>query len=81
MSSFQNCAGIYSAEGSRSNIFVRRGAILFTPPVASGLLPGCLRTELLESGLCRKAVLPETELEDEVYFDNSLRGLVRDVAS
>jgi para-aminobenzoate synthetase/4-amino-4-deoxychorismate lyase len=63
-------------EGSRSNVFVRRGSRLITPPLTSGLLPGCLRAELLESGVCREDVLTEADLDGEVYFGNSLRGLV-----
>ena len=37
-------------EGARSNIFIRRDGVLLTPPLSSGLLPGILRAELLESG-------------------------------
>ncbi len=63
-------------EGARSNIFVRRGDILLTPPLSSGVLPGCLRAELLESGAAREAVLHPADLAGEVYLGNSLRGLV-----
>ncbi|MDD2859445.1 MAG: aminodeoxychorismate synthase component I [Acidiphilium sp.] len=63
-------------EGSRSNIFVKYGSRLVTPPVTSGLLPGCLRAELLESGVCQEGPLTEADLGGEVYFGNSLRGLV-----
>jgi para-aminobenzoate synthetase / 4-amino-4-deoxychorismate lyase len=63
-------------EGTRSNIFVKRGSVLLTPPLTSGLLPGCLRAELLESGFCQEEVLTEADLDGEVYFGNSLRGLV-----
>ncbi len=65
-------------EGSRTNIFVRRGDCLLTPPLASGLLNGVLRRVLLEEGRCREAVLTSDDLEaaDEIFFGNSLRGLV-----
>ena len=63
-------------EGARSNIFVRRGGLLLTPPASSGLLPGILRAELLESGQAKEAVLTEADLSGEVYFGNSLRGLI-----
>jgi para-aminobenzoate synthetase / 4-amino-4-deoxychorismate lyase len=63
-------------EGSRSNIFVRRGSRLITPSLNCGLLPGCLRAELLENGTCEEGVLTEADLNGEVYFGNSLRGLV-----
>ncbi len=64
-------------EGARSNIFIKRGGVLLTPPMSSGLLPGILRGELLESGAAREAALTEADLSGEVYFGNSLRGLIR----
>jgi len=63
-------------EGARSNVFVRRGGKLLTPPIFSGLLPGILRAELIENGKCEEAVLNEADLAGEVYFGNSLRGLI-----
>ena len=63
-------------EGARSNIFVKRGGKLLTPPLTSGLLPGILRAELLESGQCEEAILTKPDLSGELYFGNSLRGLV-----
>lgn len=63
-------------EGARSNIFIRRDGVLLTPPLSSGLLPGILRAELLESGKARVSVLTESDLSGEVYFGNSLRGLI-----
>jgi para-aminobenzoate synthetase/4-amino-4-deoxychorismate lyase len=65
-------------EGSRSNLFLAHGDKLLTPVASSGLLPGCLRQELLATGRCREAVLTLADLDaaDQVYFGNSLRGLV-----
>ena len=65
-------------EGSRSNLFIRRGAQLFTPPLSSGLLDGVLRRELLEQVKCVEAVLTPDDLisADEVLLGNSLRGLI-----
>ena len=63
-------------EGARSNIFIKRGGQLLTPPLSSGLLPGILRAELLETGQCEEAILTEDDLGGEVYFGNSLRGLI-----
>src|SRR5690606_24967040 len=37
-------------EGSFTNLFVEKSGRLLTPPLASGLLPGTLRAELLASG-------------------------------
>jgi para-aminobenzoate synthetase/4-amino-4-deoxychorismate lyase len=66
-------------EGSRSNVFLEIGGEMLTPAAASGLLPGCLRAELLDTGACREAVLTLADLDraSAVWFGNSLRGLVR----
>jgi para-aminobenzoate synthetase / 4-amino-4-deoxychorismate lyase len=66
------------AEGSRTNIFIERGGKLLTPPLASGLLPGVLRSELLASGKAEEAVLTAGDLVSgaTVYLGNSVRGLV-----
>jgi len=66
------------AEGSRTNVFVRIGGKLFTPPHSGGLLNGCLRREMLANGECEERVLTLAELEkNEVWLGNSLRGLIR----
>ena len=72
---FRNARGELT-EGARSNIFVRRDGVLLTPPLDCGLLPGCLRAELLETGQAREAVLTPADLQGEVWFGNSLRGLI-----
>jgi para-aminobenzoate synthetase/4-amino-4-deoxychorismate lyase len=66
-------------EGSRTNIFVRRGGRLFTPPLSCGLLDGVLRRELIETGQCEEAVLTPAVLAiaDEVLLGNSLRGFIQ----
>jgi para-aminobenzoate synthetase/4-amino-4-deoxychorismate lyase len=66
-------------EGARSNIFIKRGDVLLTPPLAAGVLDGRLRAELIASGKAREAVLTPDDLKGEVYFGNSLRGLIRGV--
>jgi len=65
------------AEGSRTNVFVRIGGRLFTPPLAAGILDGVLRRELLDSGRCAERTLAPEDLAsaDEVLLGNSLRGL------
>ncbi|HET7334985.1 MAG TPA: chorismate-binding protein, partial [Rhizomicrobium sp.] len=70
-------------ESARANLFVRIGGVLFTPPLSSGPLPGCLRRELLARGECAERVLTLDDLDraDAVYFGNSLRGLVLALAS
>jgi para-aminobenzoate synthetase/4-amino-4-deoxychorismate lyase len=64
-------------EGARSNLFVKRGDVLLTPPLVSGLLPGILRAELIAQGRAKEAILTPEDLDGEVYFGNSLRGLIR----
>jgi len=66
-------------EGSFTNVFVARNGFLLTPPVSSGLLPGTLRAELLDTGRAREHVLTPADLEtaDAIYLGNSVRGLVR----
>jgi len=63
-------------EGARSNIFVRRGKTMLTPPLTSGLLDGRLRAELIATGQAREAVLTVDDLKGDVLFGNSLRGLI-----
>ncbi len=66
------------AEGARSNIFIARDGVLLTPPLSSGALDGRLRAELIASGKAREAVLTPDDLKNaEVYFGNSLRGLIK----
>lgn len=66
-------------EGSITSIFLERDGVLLTPPLASGLLPGTLRAELLATGRAREAVLTLADLEsaDVIWLGNSVRGLMR----
>jgi len=64
------------AEASRTNIFVRRGSGLVTPPLSAGVLDGVLRSELMEQGTCVEATLMPADLIGEVFLGNSLRGLI-----
>jgi len=66
-------------EGSFTNLFIERGGRLFTPALASGLLPGTLRAELLARGEAREAVLTLADLEaaEAIFLGNSVRGLFR----
>ncbi len=72
-------------EGAISNLFVRCGKRLLTPPVEAGLLPGVFRRYLLtQAPLANLGVtVVETALRpadlaraDRVYIGNSVRGLV-----
>lgn len=66
-------------EGTITSLFLDDGSgILKTPPLASGLLAGVLREELLESGRAVEAVLRPDDIEkSDVLVGNSLRGLIR----
>jgi para-aminobenzoate synthetase/4-amino-4-deoxychorismate lyase len=66
-------------EGSRTNVFLERDGVWLTPPLACGLLDGCLRRELIENGPQRvvECVLrPADLLTGRVWFGNALRGLI-----
>ena len=64
-------------EGSRTNIFLEIDGELLTPVLSSGLLPGTLRAQLLESGKAKEALLTEEALNkaSAIYLGNSVRGL------
>jgi len=66
------------AEGSRTNVFVEVDGVLVTPPLSAGVLDGCLRRELTDSGKCAERTLMPADLAraQEVYLGNSLRGLI-----
>ena len=53
---FRDAAG-FLTEGSFTSLFVERGGMLLTPPLARGLLPGILRARLIEEGRAEEADL------------------------
>jgi len=67
-------------EGTRHNIFIRKGGQLLTPPILAGVLPGTLRQELIETGdlpvIETSLTLDDLARADAVYLGNSVRGLV-----
>lgn len=65
-------------EGAFNNIFVKRGDILYTPPVECGLLDGILRQSLMADGVkLQEKILTIADLKqaDHIYMGNSVRGL------
>lgn len=68
-------------EGARSNIVIRRGDTLLTPPLDCGVLPGVYRSFLLSSGkqnVREERLYPDDLMSaDELFVCNALRGLVR----
>ncbi len=65
-------------ESTRANIALRIGDEWFTPPVASGLLGGVFRGQLLEEGALRERVLTVSDLDtaEEIRLFNSVRGWI-----
>jgi para-aminobenzoate synthetase/4-amino-4-deoxychorismate lyase len=64
-------------EGTYSNLFVREGDTLFTPPVSCGLLAGVYRDYVLGTqDQARERVLTPDDLQraDAVYCCNAVRG-------
>ncbi|MCE8512960.1 aminotransferase class IV family protein [Ruegeria pomeroyi] len=74
---FLNRAG-QVCEGTITNVFMASDDGLLTPPLASGLLPGILRAELLAIGRAREVALHPNDLRNAqtLYCGNSLRGLI-----
>jgi len=70
-------------EGAISNIFIRQGGKLLTPPLSSGVLPGIYRRHLLETNaIAEESILTTKDLvsAEAVFLCNSIRGL-REVKS
>lgn len=71
-------------EGSVSNIFMVKNGRLITPPVGLGILPGITRQRVLELSqeieiptAQRPFTIAELLSADEVFYTNSVRGIVR----
>lgn len=60
------------------NLVVKIGSALFTPPVASGLLPGTFRAQLLEEGTIQEKTLFKKDVQhaDNMWLINSVRQWV-----
>lgn len=64
-------------EGTITNLFVKNGDRLVTPPLNDGLLKGVLRQELLETDKAVEGVITCQDLDNNVFFvGNSLRELI-----
>ncbi len=68
-------------EGGRSNVFVRVNGQWLTPPLSAGVLPGVMRSVLLDDPdwNASEAVITRAMLEtaDDIILCNALRGAVR----
>ena len=68
------------SEGATTNIFINKMGLLYTPPVASGILPGVFRKSWLQKNInIKEEVLYKDDLliADEILLTNSLRGIVK----
>ncbi|MDH7798162.1 MULTISPECIES: chorismate-binding protein [unclassified Beijerinckia] len=65
-------------EFTRGNVAVMIDGALVTPPLSSGLLPGTLRGELLQTGQMQERVVRLEDLKsaDSIWFLNGLRGKI-----
>ena len=63
-------------ETNISNIVYQKDGELFTPPVRCGLLPGIMRSHLLENKIIKERVIIKNDLlkVDRLFLINSLRG-------
>lgn len=64
-------------EGSFTSLFVPRGDVLITPPLADGLLPGILRADLIAQGRAIEGAVALEDLAQEFFVGNAVRGLIR----
>lgn len=64
-------------EGARTNIVLKIGGRLYTPPQGCGLLGGIMRAKLLERGACAEKILYADDLAaaEKIYCLNSVRGM------
>jgi para-aminobenzoate synthetase / 4-amino-4-deoxychorismate lyase len=67
-------------EGGRSNVFVKLDGRWWTPPLASGLLPGVMRQVLLEDPTLgareRRLTLHDVRNAEALFVCNALRGVL-----
>jgi para-aminobenzoate synthetase/4-amino-4-deoxychorismate lyase len=70
----------YVTEGGRSNIFIRKNAVWSTPPISDGVLPGVMRSVLLDDSsmqtIEKQITMADLFDADEIILCNSLRGVL-----
>ena len=71
----------FVTEGGRSNVFIKKDGRWLTPPLASGCLPGVMRSMVLNDAkyqALEQDITPADVLSaEEVIFTNALRGIVK----
>ncbi|MBC3875212.1 aminodeoxychorismate synthase component I [Undibacterium flavidum] len=77
---FCNTAGKIT-EGGRSNVFVKIRGNWYTPPLNDGVLPGIMRSVLLEDAqlqaIEKSLTLNDLQQADEILVCNALRGVLK----
>ena len=60
------------------NLLLQLDGVIYTPPIACGLLPGVLRAQLLAQGAVQERVLWLSDLQraEGIWLINSVRGCV-----
>jgi para-aminobenzoate synthetase/4-amino-4-deoxychorismate lyase len=70
----------YVTEGGRSSIFVKSGDSWLTPPVSAGLLPGVMRSIILNDPQWNahevNLTIDDIQNAKEIMLSNALRGLI-----
>lgn len=70
----------FVTEGGRSSIFIKSGDRLLTPPVSAGLLPGVMRSIILNDPQLNaheaNLTIDEVRNAKEIMLSNALRGLI-----
>lgn len=73
----------FVAEGVTSNVFWLKNGILFTPAIATGILPGTTRASIIELAIAEGITVNEgfyskrdVENSDELFVTNSVQELV-----
>jgi para-aminobenzoate synthetase/4-amino-4-deoxychorismate lyase len=70
----------YVTEGGRSSVFVKSGDRWLTPPVAAGLLPGVMRSIILNDPQWNahevNLTIDDVQNAKEIMLSNALRGLI-----
>jgi len=73
----------FVTEGGRSNVFIKKDGQWITPPLASGCLPGVMRSIILKDSKYQAIEQNITHSDvlnaEEVIFTNALRGIVKTV--
>jgi para-aminobenzoate synthetase/4-amino-4-deoxychorismate lyase len=70
----------YVTEGGRSSVFVKSGDHWLTPPVSAGLLPGVMRSIILNDPQLNahevNLTIDDIQNAKEIMLSNALRGLI-----